>query len=117
GRGGGEWTTGSEVAGGYQNKVTLAGDGVIDLDRYGSSWVFWFSFLGFIPGVWWMLWWTLKHRTVTNLAVTSQIPVNDPGEDIGLITKADHRMSTLIMVVSVVLLVVGWLYIDRAYPV
>jgi len=63
-----------------------------------------------------MLWWTLKHRTVTNLAVTSQIPVNDPGEDIGLITKADHRTSTLIVVVSVILLALGWLYMDRAWP-
>jgi len=113
----GQWTTVAAVPGGYHNDVTLTNGKVIDLDRYASGWVFWFSFLGFLPGVWWMLWWTLKHRTVTNLAVTSQIPVNDPGEDIGLITKADHRMSTLIMVVSVVLLVVGWLYIDRAYPV
>jgi hypothetical protein len=64
-----------------------------------------------------MLWWTLKHRTVTNLAVTSQIPVNDPGEDIGLITKADHKTSTLIVVVSVVLLVLGWIYMERAWPV
>lgn len=113
----GQWTTVAAVPGGYHNNVTLTNGKVIDLDRYGSGWVFWFSFLGFLPGVWWMLWWTLKHRTVTNLAVTSQIPLNDPGEDIGLITKADHRMSTLIMVVSVVLLVVGWIYIDRAYPV
>lgn len=113
----GQWTTVSEVPGGYQNKVTLAGDGVIDLDRYESKWVFWFSFLGFVPGVWWMLWWTLKHRTVTNLAVTSQIPVNDPGEDIGLITKADHRMSTIIVAVTVLLLGFGWLYMEKAWPI
>src|SRR2546422_6419502 len=41
------------------------------------------------------LWWTLKHRTVTNLAVTSQIPVNDPGEDIGLITRSEEHTSEL----------------------
>jgi methane/ammonia monooxygenase subunit B len=112
----GQWTTVDPVPGGYQNKVQLASGQTIDLDTYGSKWVFWFSFLGFIPGVWWMLWWTLKHRTVTNLAVTSQIPLNDPGEDIGLITKADHRTSTLIVVVSVILLIAGWLYMDRAWP-
>lgn len=112
----GQWTTVTEVPGGYQNKVTLLDGKVINLDTYASGWVFWFSFLGFIPGVWWMLWWTLKHRTVTNLAVTSQIPLNDPGEDIGLITKADHRTSTLIVVVSVILLALGWLYMDRAWP-
>src|SRR5215471_17300875 len=113
----GQWTTVNATPAGYQNKVTMLDGKTIDLDTYATGWVFWFSFAGFVLGVWWMLWWTLKHRTVTNLAVTSQIPVNDPGEDIGLITKADHRTSTLIMVVSVVLLVVGWLYIDRAYPV
>jgi methane/ammonia monooxygenase subunit B len=112
----GQWTTVTAVPGGYQNKVTLLDGKVINLDTYGLGWVFWFSFLGFIPGVWWMLWWTLKHRTVTNLAVTSQIPVNDPGEDIGLITKADHRTSSLIAVVSVVLLGLGWLYMNWAWP-
>lgn len=112
----GQWTTVTEVPGGYQNKVTLTDGQVINLDTYGTGWVFWFSFLGFVPGVWWMLWWTMKHRTVTNPAVTLQIPLNDPGEDIGLITKADHRTSTLIVVVSVILLVLGWLFMERAWP-
>jgi len=113
----GQWTSVAAVPAGYENKVTLVDGKVIDLDTYAFSWVFWFSLLGFIPGVWWMLWWTLKHRTVTNLAVTSQIPVNDPGEDIGLITKADHRMSTAIAVVSLLILGVGWLYMEWNWPV
>ena len=115
----GQWTTVAAVPGGYQNKVTLLDGKVIDLDTYALGWVFWFSFLGFIPGVWWMLWWTMKHRTVTNVAVTvlsGKVPLNDPGEDIGLITKADHKTSTLIAVLTVVLLIAGWLYMDWNWP-
>ena len=113
----GQWTTVAEVPAGYQNKVTLLDGKTIDLDTYATGWVFWFSFAGFVLGVWWMLWWTLKHRTVTNLAVTSQIPLNDPGEDIGLITKADHRTSNLIAACAVVLLVAGWLYMEWNWPI
>ena len=112
----GQWTTVEAAAGGYRNLVTLLDGKTIDLDTYATGWVFWFSFAGFVLGVWWMLWWTLKHRTVTNLAVTSQIPLNDPGEDIGLITKADHKTSTLIVILTVILLVAGWLYMDWTWP-
>jgi methane/ammonia monooxygenase subunit B len=112
----GQWTTVGAVPGGYQNKVTLLDGKTINLDTYATGWVFWFSFAGFVLGVWWMLWWTLKHRTVTNLAVTSQIPLNDPGEDIGLITRADHRTCNIIAGLTVVLLVVGWIYMDQSWP-
>jgi methane/ammonia monooxygenase subunit B len=112
----GQWTTVAAVPGGYQNKVTLLDGKTIDLDTYATGWVFWFSFAGFVLGVWWMLWWTLKHRTVTNLAVTSQIPLNDSGEDIGLITKADHRTSNLIAALTVVLLAIGWVYMNLNWP-
>jgi methane/ammonia monooxygenase subunit B len=112
----GPWTTVGAVPGGYQNKVTLIDGKTINLDTYATGWVFWFSFAGFVLGVWWMLWWTLKHRTVTNLAVTSQIPLNDPGEDIGLITRADHRTCNIIAGLTVVLLVAGWIYMDQSWP-
>ena len=112
----GQWVTVGAVPGGYQNKVTLLDGKTINLDTYATGWVFWFSFAGFVLGVWWMLWWTLKHRTVTNLAVTSQIPLNDAGEDIGLITKADHRTSNLIAALTVVLLIAGWIYMDWSWP-
>lgn len=115
----GQWTTVAAVPGGYRNVVTLFNGQTINLDTYATGWVFWFSFAGFIPGVWWMLWWTMKHRTVTNLAVTvlsGKVSLNDPGEDIGLITKADHKTSTLIAVITVALLVAGWLYMDLNWP-
>src|SRR5262249_56520261 len=113
----GPWTTVEAIPAGYQNKVTLLDGKTINLDTYATGWVFWFSFAGFVLGVWWMLWWTLKHRTVTNLAVTSQIPLNDAGEDIGLITKADHRTSNLIAALTVVLLIAGWIFMHHAWPV
>jgi len=116
----GQWTTVAAVPGGYRNLVKLFDGKIIDLDRYATGWVFWFSFAGFVPGVWWMLWWTMKHRTVTNVAVTvlsGKVPLNDPGEDIGLITKADHKTSTLIVILTVILLVVGWIYMDQNWPI
>lgn len=112
----GQWTTVEASAVGFSTPVKLATGETVDLQTYAKPLIFWFSFLGFIPGVIWMLWWTLKHRTVTNLAVTSQIPLNDPGEDIGLITKADHKVSTALAGVTVLLLVAGWFYIESAYP-
>jgi methane/ammonia monooxygenase subunit B len=113
----GQWTTVAAVPGGYQNKVTLLDGKTIDLDTYATGWVFWFSFAGFVLGVWWTLWWTLKHRTVATIAVTSQLALNDSGEDIGLITRADHTTSNLIAALTVVLVVTGWLYMDRNWPI
>ena len=113
----GQWITVTAIPAGYQNKVTLLDGKTIDLDTYATGWVFWFSFAGFALGVWWILWWTLKHRTVTTLAVTSQLPLNDSGEDIGLITRADHRTSNLIAALTVVLLAAGWLWMDRSWPI
>jgi methane/ammonia monooxygenase subunit B len=113
----GQWITVTAAPSGYQNKVTLLDGKTIDLDAYATGWVFWFSFAGFILGVWWILWWTLRHRTVTALAVTNQLPLNDSGEDIGLITKADHKTSNLIAALTVFLLVAGWLYMDRTWPI
>ena len=62
----------------------------INLNTYEGGFVWWWSFAGFLLGVAWMLYWTLSKRTVTNLAVTLQLPVNDDAPDIGLITPKDH---------------------------
>lgn len=112
----GLWVTVDPAPAGYQNMVTLANGEQIDLEQYGKGLVNGYLWLGLIPGVIWMLWWTLKHRTVTNLAVTSQIGLNDPGEDIGLITKADHKVSTAIAAATLLLLVGGYAYVLQAYP-
>ena len=107
---------GCGVDGAALNKVTLLDGKTIDPDAYATGWVFWFSFGGFILGVCWILWWTLKHRTVASFAVTNQLSLNDAGEDIGLVTRADQKISNVIAALTAVLLAAGWLYMDRSWP-
>ena len=64
-----------------------------------------------------MLYWTLSKRTVTNLAVTLQLPVNDDGPDIGLITPKDHVWMNVLAGITIAMLVVGWTYMAMKYPV
>jgi methane/ammonia monooxygenase subunit B len=100
--------TGDEAA--FTFPVTLAGGRTVNLDTYGSQFVWWYPFLLFLVGVGWMLYWTLVHRTVTNLAVTSQLALNDDAPDIGLITPADHKWMNVFAAVTVLILIGGWLY-------
>jgi methane/ammonia monooxygenase subunit B len=113
----GEWVTVRPGAAKFSFPLTLLNGQTIELNTYGGQFVWWWSFLGFLLGVAWMLYWTLTKRTVTNLAVTSQLPVNDDAPDIGLITPRDHMWMNVIGGVTVVLLVVGWTYSAMQYPV
>lgn len=97
--------------------VTLLNGETIELSSYGGSFVVWWSFAGFALGIVWMLYWTLSKRTVTNLAVTLQLPPNDDAPDIGLITPRDHMWMNVIAGVALVMLVVGWTYAATSYPV
>jgi methane/ammonia monooxygenase subunit B len=63
-----------------------------------------------------MIYWTVPKRTVTNLAVTSQIPLNTDGMDYGLITKKDHRNMNWFAIGTALLLLVGWIYQAQAFP-
>jgi methane/ammonia monooxygenase subunit B len=65
----------------------------------------------------WMIYWTVPKRTIAHLAVTSQIPLNTDGAQYGLITKKDHRNSTIMMLATVVLLGAGWIYQLANFPV
>jgi methane/ammonia monooxygenase subunit B len=64
-----------------------------------------------------MLYWTVPKRTVTRLAVTSQLPVNDDAPDIGLITPRDHLWMDVLAGVTILMLVGGWIYMAVKYPV
>ena len=64
-----------------------------------------------------MLYWTVPKRTVTRLAVTLQMPVNDDAPDIGLITPRDHFWMNVLAGATIVMLVVGWVYMALKYPV
>jgi methane/ammonia monooxygenase subunit B len=113
----GEWVTVQPSAARFDFPLTLLSGQTINLNSYKGGFVWWWSFAGFLIGVAWMLYWTLTKRTVTNLAVTIQLPVNDDAPDIGLITPRDHMWMNVLAGLTVVMLVVGWTYIGIKYPV
>jgi methane/ammonia monooxygenase subunit B len=113
----GEWVTVHPSATKFEFPVTLLNGQTIELNTYGGQLVWWWSFAGFLLGVAWMLYWTLTKRTVTNLAVTLQLPVNDDAPDIGLITPRDHMWMNVLAGLTLVMLVVGWTYSTIQYPV
>jgi methane/ammonia monooxygenase subunit B len=113
----GEWVTVQPGAAKFDFPVTLLSGQTINLNTYKGRFVWWWSFAGFLIGVVWMLYWTLTHRTVTNLAVTIQLGVNDDAPDIGLITPRDHMWMNVLAALTVIMLVVGWTYAAMKYPV
>jgi methane/ammonia monooxygenase subunit B len=113
----GEWVNVKPSATGFVFPVTLLSGQTINLNTYEGGFVWWWSFAGFLIGVAWMLYWTLSKRTVTNLAVTLQLPVNDDAPDIGLITPKDQAWMNVLAGLTVAMLVVGWTYMAMRYPV
>src|SRR6266545_6085988 len=106
---------------GFRNDVTLveAGGnpgGTINLENYQLSFTWIWLVITFLIGLAWMIYWTVPKRTVTNLAVTSQIPLNTDGMDYGLITKKDHRNMNWFAIGTLLLLLVGWIYQANAFP-
>lgn len=113
----GEWVTVKPSATKFAFPVKLLNGQTIELNTYGGQFVWWWSFAGFLLGMVWMVYWTFTKRTVTNLAVTMQLPVNDDGPDIGLITPRDHIWMNVIAGLTIVMLVIGWTYSATSYPV
>lgn len=112
----GQWIEVQEAAG-MKTPLTLLNGQTVDLENYGLNLVLVLSFIGFGLGVWYMLYWTVPKRTVTRLAVTNQLNLNDDGSEVGLITRKDHRFVNLMAGLTVVLLAVGWGYSAKAFPV
>ena len=107
----GEYVNVTGDASSFTFPITLATGETVNLDTFGGQFIWWFPFLGFLVGVVWMFWWTWwQHRTVTNLAVTLQVGLNDEGSDIGLITPKDHRWMNVLAGITVAILVAGWVY-------
>lgn len=113
----GEWVTVKQGAGKFEFPVTLLNGQTIELSTFGGQFVWWWSFAGFLLGMAWMIYWTFTKRTVTNLAVTIQLPVNDDAPDIGLITPRDHMWMNVIAGLTVLMLLIGWTYAATSYPV
>jgi methane/ammonia monooxygenase subunit B len=113
----GEWVTVKPSAAPFEFPVTLLNGETIELNTFGGQFVWWWSFAGFLLGMAWMVYWTFTKRTVTNLAVTAQLPVNDDAPDIGLITPRDHMWMNVLAGLTVLMLLVGWTYAATQYPV
>jgi methane/ammonia monooxygenase subunit B len=112
----GEWITVEENPDGFTNDVQLVGGGTVNLENYQLTPVWIWLILTFLIGLAWMIYWTVPKRTVTNLAVTSQIPLNTDGMEYGLITKKDHRNMNLFVIGTILLLAVGWIWQSAAFP-
>jgi methane/ammonia monooxygenase subunit B len=117
----GQWITVEKNPDGFRNDVTLveAGGrtgGTVNLENYQLPFTWIWLIITFIIGMAWMIYWTVPKRTVTNLAVTSQIPLNTDGMDYGLITKKDHRNMNWFALGTALLLLVGWIYQAMAFP-
>lgn len=113
----GQWVRVTKSPNGFSNPVQLYNGKTVNLESYGLGWpVMGFSALTFALGMVWLLWWIVPKPTVSRLAVTSQISVNDDGGDaVGLITKRDHRAMNLIMLAAVLLLAGGWIWQALAF--
>ena len=110
------WITVEENPDGFSNPVTLEGGSTVNLENYQLTFTWIWLILTFLIGLAWMIYWTVPKRTVTNLAVTSQIPLNTDGMDYGLITKKDHRNMNLFAIGTALLLLAGWIYQAAAFP-
>jgi methane/ammonia monooxygenase subunit B len=108
----GQYIRVTKSAAGFSNPVQLYNGKTVNLESYGLGWpVMGFSVLTFALGMVWLLWWIVPKPTVSRLAVTSQLSVNDDGgEAVGLITRRDHRAMNVIMLAAVLLLAGGWIW-------
>ena len=112
----GAWINVQENPAGFTNEATLLGGKTVNLENYQLPFIWIWLTLTFIIGMVWMIYWTVPKRTIAHLAVTSQIPLNTDGAAYGLITKKDHRNSTIMMLATVVLLGAGWIYQLANFP-
>jgi methane/ammonia monooxygenase subunit B len=113
----GEWVDIAPSATPFKMNIMLLNGRTVDLEHFGGSFVWWWSLAGFILGLIWMIYWTVPKRTVTRLAVTSQLGANDDAPDIGLITADDHKWMNVLAGITIAMLVVGWVWMAAKYPV
>ena len=118
----GQWIT-VQDAGGFTNNLQLLNGQNVNLETYGVGQLTIFHWLGFALGLVWMLYWTVpriggaNHRTVSKLPVTLRVPLNTDGQDVGLITRQDHRVSNWLLAATIALLAIGWIYQSVSFPI
>jgi methane/ammonia monooxygenase subunit B len=113
----GKYITLNATPAGFSFPVATLNGGTVDLESYGLWLVIGFSAITLVLGMWWMIYWTVPKPTVTRLAVSNRLPLNqDGGEAVDLITRKDHRHMNLIGAVTILLLVAGFIWQASAYP-
>lgn len=113
----GTWVQVNEAAGGFSYPIKLLNGDTVDLESYGQWLIVGFSLLTFVLGLAWMIVWTWTRPTITRLAVTNQLPLNqDGGDAVGLITRQDHRNTAIIAAATVVLVIAGFTISAFAFP-
>jgi methane/ammonia monooxygenase subunit B len=112
----GEWLNVTKNPAGFANEATLLNGKTVNLENYQLPFIWIWLTLTFVIGMVWMIYWTVPKRTIPHLAVTSQIPLNTDGMEYGLITKKDHRNSTIMLLATIGLLAVGWIYQVVSFP-
>jgi methane/ammonia monooxygenase subunit B len=113
----GQWITVEPGAGEFTNPIMLNNGQTVNLENYMVGPLVAWQWLGLLVGLGWLLYWIVPKPTVTRLAITSRIPLNTDGQDVGLITKKDHRMMTYFAIGTAVLLLGAWVYQQTAFPV
>jgi methane/ammonia monooxygenase subunit B len=113
----GQWITVEQGAAEFTNPITLNNGQSVNLENYMVGPLVLWQWVGLLVGLGWLLYWIVPKATVTRLAVTSRIPLNTDGQDVGLITRKDHRMMTFFAIGTIALLLGGWVYQQTAFPV
>jgi methane/ammonia monooxygenase subunit B len=113
----GKYITLNASPAGFTFPLQTLNGGTVNLENYGLWLVLGFSAITLVLGMWWMIYWTVPKPTVTRLAVSNRLPLNqDGGEAVDLITRKDHRHMNVIGAVTVLLLVAGFIWQAQAYP-
>jgi methane/ammonia monooxygenase subunit B len=112
----GQWIT-VEDSGGHTNSLMMLNGQNVNLESYNLVQLTIWHWLGFGIGLTWVLYWVVTRPTLTRLAVTTQIPLNSDGEDIGLVTRKDHRIANWFAIGTIMLLALGWTYQQALFPV
>jgi methane/ammonia monooxygenase subunit B len=89
----------------------------VNLESYNLVQLSIWHWFGFGVGMAWVLYWVVTRPTLTRLAVTMQIPLNSDGQDIGLLTRKDHRVANWFALSTLALLALGWGYQQVFFPV
>ncbi len=107
----------SACPGSLQQSAAPLNGYTVDLERYNLAQLTIWHWLGFAIGLVWVLYWVVPKPGVPRLAVTSQIPLNSDGRDVGLTNRHDHRVANWFAIATLLLLAGGAFYQQVYFPV